>query len=230
LVLCPGLDGSGNLFGPLQAEADARGVPVEIVRYPSRGACRTVDDYVAIVRTHRARFVGTPHLLVAESFSGPLAIRAAAADPPAGLVLVATFRRRPRRWPAWLLGAAGPVLRQLPPPRWAIRAFLTGPADPALLDTLQREMASARHQVASRLRLVADHDAGSAYRDVDAPILLLDGAHDRIVTAADTEDLRTLRPDATSRTLDAAHLVLQTAPQRALDAIEAWWRPERSRS
>ncbi len=229
LVLCPGLDGTGDAFDPLWDRAVARQVPVEIVRYADLGpeACTTVDDYVDTIQLHRrdpaGLGAGTPHLLVAESFSGPLAMRAAAADPPLGLVLVATFRRRPRRWPAWLLRMAGPLVGLAPPPKWAIRTFMTGPADTSLLEALQQAMGKASDHVAPRLAMVAEHDARFALRDIQAPILMLTGARDRLVTPADTEDLVALRPDATVRTLDAAHLVLQTAPDAALDAIQQWW-------
>ena len=83
-------------------------------------------------------------------------------------------------------------------------------------------MIAARPHVGARLRLVAEHDAGEALVAVRAPVLLLTGTVDRLVTPADTDDLRRLRPDASVATFPAAHLLLQTRPEQCLAAIQRW--------
>ena len=69
--------------------------------------------YDALEPWLRDRLPAEPFVLLAESFSGPLALRLAA-DPPVGLqgvILVASFARAPVRFPAWLaklVSRAGP--------------------------------------------------------------------------------------------------------------------------
>ncbi|MCA9686896.1 MAG: alpha/beta hydrolase, partial [Myxococcales bacterium] len=119
VLLLPGLDGTGRLFAPLLPALPSNWRP-EVVAYPGG----EVLGYDALEGQLRAAFAGEDTLVIAESFSGPLAIRLAA-DPPPGLralVLVATFARPPApRLATRLFRVLPPV-----PPRIGVRMLLTG--------------------------------------------------------------------------------------------------------
>lgn len=94
LVLLPGVDGTGELFGPLIAALNGQ-VRTLVVRYPTDEAL----SYLELQRqVHDLLPEGEPFFLLGESFSGPVAI-SIAAEKPVGLqggILGASFLRNPR--------------------------------------------------------------------------------------------------------------------------------------
>src|SRR5437016_1747266 len=101
VVLLPGLHGTDELAGPLLSVIPPDYRPT-IVTYPKSGP----HDYDSLLRVVSEKMPGPePALLIAESFSGPLAIRYAAANPSRvrGVVLSASFVLNPApRWLGWL--------------------------------------------------------------------------------------------------------------------------------
>src|SRR5687767_13530285 len=92
LVLLPGFDGTGKLFGPLQA-ALGTDVVSRTVRYDAE---RSLEDYIDTV----TRILPQENaVLVAESFSGPVALSLLARHPTRikCAVLCATFAVSPFR-------------------------------------------------------------------------------------------------------------------------------------
>jgi len=221
LVLLPGLDGTGRLFTALigALPAGTRAIPVS---YAQRERA-TLPELVAEVRS---ALPPEPYLLVAESFSGPVAIALAASAPPgcAGVVLVATFRRHPLRVPRWASALVTPVLARIPPPRWLLRWALVGrDAEPALVAALSAAIASVPPAVlAGRLRLLNGVDAGSALRQVQLPVLYLRATQDRVVPAFNARDLARLCPAMQIAAVRGPHLLLQRRPVEALSVIAAW--------
>lgn len=89
LILLPGMDGSGLLFAPFVRALPAWVHPV-VVAYP---ADRPLD-YAGHLEIVRASLPAAgPFVLLGESFSGPLALMAAAVKPKGlcGVVLCASF-------------------------------------------------------------------------------------------------------------------------------------------
>jgi pimeloyl-ACP methyl ester carboxylesterase len=103
LVLLPGLDGTGILFKPLIAALPPE-VSTVVVAYPGEqplGYAELLPVVLAALPTEHA------FVLLGESFSGPLAVMAAATRPPGlvGLVLCATFVQNPHPYiPGFLNG------------------------------------------------------------------------------------------------------------------------------
>jgi pimeloyl-[acyl-carrier protein] methyl ester esterase len=125
VCLLPGMDGSDSLATDFRAALPAS-ISTSAVTYP-RDRCLGYDALELQVREHLAG-LRAPYVLLAESFSGPLAIRIAAA-PPDGLraiVLVATFHSTPLS--PWLRFVTGPALFRWPMPLWAVRRYMLGPS------------------------------------------------------------------------------------------------------
>jgi pimeloyl-[acyl-carrier protein] methyl ester esterase len=219
-ILLPGIDGSGRLFAPLLAAAP-RGFDAEPVSFPPDAALG-YDDLAALVRPRlpRGRFV-----LVAESFSGPLAVRLAAERPRglAALVLAATFLHRPLD-PLLhpVRGLVGARFFGLPMPAQLVRHFMAGPDAPdALVGDVQRAVAAVRAEVlAHRSAEALAVDARDALAAVEAPILFLAPTRDRLVRRDAHEDVLALRPDAEVALVESPHMVLQRCPHASLARIE----------
>lgn len=219
-LLLPGIDGGGRLFGPLLA-AGPRAFAPEVVSYPLDRPLG-YDDLVALVRERlpRGRFV-----LLAESFSGPVAVRLAAERPAglAALVLAATFLHRPLNpllHPA--RGLVGARLFGVPMPAAVIRHFMAGSDAPrAIVADVQAAVAAVSaevmaHRAAEALRV----DAREDFARLEAPVLWLAPSRDRLVRTDAYEEVLDLRPDAEVATIDAPHMVLQRCPHASLARIE----------
>lgn len=128
LALLLGLDGTGRLFTPLQAALDASEQAVTVT-YPED---IPLDEHALLAWVGARLPRREPFLLVAESFSGPVAMAVAASAPLnlLGLILVATFAEPPSRPPRWCVRLPLPWLFRLPPPAFALRWLLLGPGAP----------------------------------------------------------------------------------------------------
>ncbi len=218
-ILLPGLDGSGRLFGPLLA-AGPRAFDPEAVSFPPDRPLG-YGELADLVRPRlpRGRFV-----LLAESVSGPLAVRLAAERPRglAALVLAATFLHRPLD--ALLhpvRGLVGARLFGAPMPAPVVRHFMAGPDAPAaIVAEVQRAVAAVRAEVlAHRAGEALRVDARDALAGVDVPILFLAPTRDRLIRRDAYEDVLALRPDAEVARVDAPHRVLQRCPHASLARI-----------
>jgi pimeloyl-ACP methyl ester carboxylesterase len=167
----------------------------------------------------------SPYLLIAESYSTPLAIRFAAGHPPnlQGLVLCAGFASRPLR--GWRRKAALAVSRflfRLQPSRWVLRRFLIGEGtDPALLDQLQDSIAAVKPEVlAARLREVLNCDVRGDLAKIAVPTLYIQAQNDRLVGSDSLSEILALKPDIAVEQISGPHLLFQREPIKAAAAIE----------
>lgn len=209
LVLLPGLDGTGRLFGEFVETLPATIEPL-VVPYPSDRALgyRELADVVGAQLPEGRRFA-----MLGESFSGPLAIRLAASKPAglAAIVLVASFHRRPAP-PG--LAAIEPLLRPfvgLPPPRFAIRRWLAGADAPlGLVDEVRAAIRGVRRDVlTARLREALQVDASRELADCTLPVLQITGRRDGLLRLGIAEEMHTLLPSMETLEIDAPHLVAQ---------------------
>src|SRR6266513_2778521 len=129
LVLLPGLDGTGLLFDPLLRVLPAYFSPI-VISYPPDEPL----GYAELVFYVRSRIpANEDFVIVAESFSGPLAVEIAARHQPhlKALILCATFVSNPTLVPhqlSWL--ACNPILVLASRP-FFLQYYLTGTDSPA---------------------------------------------------------------------------------------------------
>lgn len=213
LVLLPGMDGTGKLFAPLLQR-----IPSAIpVAYPG-----DAWDYDQLEGYVRARLPEVAFVLVAESFSGPLAIRIAADPPPglAGLCLVATFARSPVPVPVPPL----PLLELLfsrPPPRWAVRRLMVGlDASAALIDEVRWVISNVEPStLARRTQQIGRIDVTGALGRIRCPWVFLQARDDRLVGPGALRHIAGHRPDLSTAVIPGPHLLLQTRPDEAIAAM-----------
>jgi len=222
LVLLPGLDGTGVAFRPFLA-ALPLWVRPQVHAFP--GA--TPASYEQLLPGVLAALPHEePFVLLGESFSGPLALMAASTRPTAlrGVILCASFVRNPMPWlPRW----AAPIVRPFPfrfyPLVMALKKWFGRFSTPELRALLDEAVAGVERPVlASRVRAVLEVDATEALRACPVPVLYLAGTHDCIVPGRNLRRILALRPDVLVARIDAPHVVLQTKPGAAAEAIAAF--------
>jgi pimeloyl-ACP methyl ester carboxylesterase len=210
IVLLPGMDGTGALLQDLAAALGAK-FEVVVVSYPPDGAL----DYVALEHVARAWLPSNqPFVLVAESFSGPIAISIAASNVRglAGLVLCCTFAQCPRRT-LRVLRALIPMIRTSRVPAFAVRGLLLGRWSS---ESLQRAITAALAKVSAavvraRLRSIASVDVLAKLRQITVPLLCVSATSDRLVPASAANLIMRNTSAARLVQLEGPHSLLQVA-------------------
>lgn len=212
IVLLPGLDGTAQLFKRFVAAAPPHlsctpiALPAEPLTYEE-----LADEIAKDVHDG-------PIVVIAESFSGPLAVALVERVRVAALVFCNSFVVAPRarvfRW------VARPVVFRPSPPRFLLRRYLLGDrADEALVCDVAKAVRSVPPNVlASRLQAVLSVDAAVAFRSCAVPMLYIRGTEDRLVPESAWQRMTALRPMHTAR-VSGPHLLLQANPVEAWQAI-----------
>lgn len=223
LLLLPGLDGTGRLFGRL-ADALKGRLETEVVTYPEDPSL----GYDALTKLAAERLKALCErtmparraMVLGESFSGPIAVRLAARHPRrvAGLVLAATFLTAPL--PGWLMRMGAAIShRRLPDA--LVRTMMLGQHRDAelaaFIEALSRSLAP--DLISARVRAVAGCDARSDFATVACPVLVLHGVSDYLVSCRPIVRAAAACPGARVRLLPAPHMLLQTATATSADEI-----------
>ena len=226
LVLLPGLDGTGDLFRNFLDELPG-GYDRSVVRYPSD--LSSYADLEPIVRGAIPPIRG--YVLLAESFSSPLAIKIASTHPGyfCGLILCGGFAASPVHGPLRAaIGLTAPWLSRWGQYELAIRRFLAGPnASEDLIEQIGKAIRKVPRQVlARRVRELLRCDVRSDLSKIYAPILCLRGSADRLVSAKCAQEIlpRARREESKSVTIDGPHLLLQAQPDACVHAIADFLR------
>ena len=218
LVLMPGLDGTGKLFAPIIPLLEPH-FELVVVTYPDLDA---FTDYVDCAQN---QLPATPGFsLVAESFSGPVAMALMAQRPNliGPSVLCATFARSP-------LAALTRMANYVPEQMFSIGALNefcldvyeindedsseTQPLPLNVTEQLDGTLLKHRISVLSRI------DVSALLPNIEVPILYLHAERDRIVTENDAQMMQEYLPNIERVDIDAPHLLLQTRPQQCAELI-----------
>jgi len=219
LLLLPGLEGSGDLFDGLLEEFTGK-FETEVARYPS--SCTSYGDVMAIVRQ---LITGSrPFVLVAESFSTPLAIEIAAdrQDEIDGLVLCNGFAANPlNTFESMMAAASAPWFFRFPLTSVAARTFLVGAdASEGLVDAARGAVAPIPPAtLCARFNAVLGCDARAALARLRVPILYLHATRDRLIGNAGLNEIRRIKPDVAVQHVDGPHLLLQKEPRQCAKLI-----------
>jgi len=222
-VILPGLDGDARLRADF-ASALAPDFEARAVDFPPDLA----GDYARFLAVCEAALPRQGEfILVAESFSGPIALQLAATRPTGlrGLVLCASFARHP-------LAMLAPVVRLAPGlspslvPDSVLDRFLLGRwSTPALVAQL-RASTDRLSPVAIRTRLLAaaNVDCTPLLESLGTPLLFLRATSDRVVPASAADVVLRHCPSAIVSGIDAPHAILSAAPRECVRRIVDWFR------
>jgi pimeloyl-ACP methyl ester carboxylesterase len=220
LVLLPGMDGTGELFNDFVKELP-EGVETVIVQYPEDNFL-SYQDLESFIQS--AIPATEPFVLLAESFSTPLAIRFAAKNYPnlKALIICAGFITSPiKGWRRHAAALLSPILFRIPLTESAARIFLLGSDAPAsLIASVQAAIALVKPGVLiARLGAIFACNARTELSQVAVPILYIQGKQDRMVSARSFEEILEIRPRTVVAAINGLHLILQREPERCTEAI-----------
>ncbi len=223
LVLLPGLDGTGKLFADFLTALPDTLTPT-VVTYPTK---KFLSQAELLPFVSAAVPKAGPVVLLAESFSTPIAINYAATNPPnlAALIMCAGFVFKPMAGWSWIVKAvAKPWLFRLSPPRRILEYFLVGTnAPPALIQELRQALRLVSPAVLSRrVSEVLDCDARNDLARTTVPIMYVQAIHDRVVPESCRSEIFRIRPDAISALVQGPHLILQREPQKVANLVAAF--------
>jgi pimeloyl-[acyl-carrier protein] methyl ester esterase len=219
LLLLPGMDGTGELFGPFVRAVER---PCLCARYAS-DALQSYDELVERIG------LNPEVIVVAKSFSGALGLRLAARHPELvrGLLLVASFVTPP---PGARLVAA---LRSLPfrmrPPQAVFRRLLLdGECDAKMVADVSAAISSVEPGVlAHRMALVAQVNEIDRLKKVCNRVatLAISAGADRVLKGKPGVDFESAGVSQVA--IDGPHLLLQTRPAQVAKVVQQFC--ERSR-
>jgi pimeloyl-ACP methyl ester carboxylesterase len=220
VILLPGMHGTAELFERFEACCPP-GFLTHAIGYPTDSTA-SVAELVELVRP---RLPSSRWLLLAESFSGLVAIRLAAEKPAGllGLVLVASAARwsRLRR----LRSAPMRALFSLPAPSALLEWLFLDDATAELLPAVRRAItASPPRVLAARFRELVNADVRSELGAVEVPVLYLQASRDRLARRAELRSVTSSHQTVEVRVVDAPHFLLQTCPEAAWGHVEAFAR------
>lgn len=218
LVLLPGLDGTDVFFRPL-LDALPNWITPLIVQFPSSG----MNEYSHLLPMVRRALAEVPrYFVLGWSFSGPLALMLAVAEPEKvqGVVLASTFVRPPRRLFARLRWAA------VTPTIWLIRVGKRLPVwlsrssnDRLRQDKTETWKRVSAEMIAARVRTLLAVDARDLLQRCPCHVLCVAGRHDRIVPHHNVDEMTRVRESIRIRTIAGEHFAIYTNPVGASAAI-----------
>ncbi len=216
LILLPGLDGTGRLFEPLLRELPKWVSPI-VISYPT-GQKMSYDELASYVLEHLPR--GAQVVILAESFSGPIAIKLAALGDERikGIILCCTFSRAPRL----LLAKIGslippliifkiPIIRDL-----ATSVMLGFGASKMLGNNLREAVLSVKSDVLShRFSEIARVDVSSLLNETRMPVCVIEAASDRLIPRGAIN----ISKESKYHLIEGSHLLLQSRARESAKNI-----------
>jgi len=219
------MDGTGFLFEPI-LRLWTESTPPIVVSYPSDRVLgyEQLQSYVVSLLP-----VTEPYILIAESYSGPIVARIAATQPPMlrGLVLSATFVRKPRGWIGdWSRMLIGSYLFRQTWTQVIAKAILGWQGlNEEQIKLIVGALEHVRPRVlAARLKEALDVEAFEDLRNCRVPVLCLYAERDLVLADRCHELIGQANPRVKLVGLDTPHFLLQAKPAEALHEIQAFVR------
>ncbi len=211
LLLLPGLDGTGKIFGPLLRHLPAE-IKTRVVCYPTDRAL-TFQEHVDFART---QFPKGPFVLLAESFSGPIGLQLLAKPPEnlVGVLFVATFARHPS---PFILDAAQflpqKLLLNLFSKTFLGRFVCIAGASADATKIFREALNSVKLSVLSnRLKILAELPPPPE-TSFSGPCLYLQASTDRLVPQRAVVPLQQLLPQLQVVQVPGPHIILLAHPE-----------------
>ena len=188
---------------------------VGVVPYPAHRPLG-YEDLTTFVKKRAPK---EPFVVLGESFSGPIAIEVAAAEPRVtGLILASSFARHPM--PS-LLAPLARTLNLKRVPRRIVEFVLLGSTATTeiagrldqVLNLLPREIIQTRASDALRV------DKRNRLREITCPVLCLHGRFDRLVRRRAVDEIISEQPRCQVHWFDASHMLLETHAKEAAEVI-----------
>lgn len=223
IIFLPGMDGTGISFEPLR-QLLPQDVNVKVIHYPTD----RLLSFEETVRCARDQIQSDQEdvILLAESFSGPVAIALVGSGQikAKSLILCSTFAKSPR--PVLLkLFSYLPLelLMRLSLPRFVFKHVIEGgeKATDLFLAMWQRVKALVPAKVlVYRLELINKVDVRGWLPKLTIPCFYIQATSDRSIPASSLFDFIEAVSDLRVKRIRGPHFILQAQPQACLSAIQ----------
>jgi pimeloyl-[acyl-carrier protein] methyl ester esterase len=218
LVFMPGLDGTGISFEPL-SKFLSENIAATVVRYPAD----RLLSFEEIVACAYDQVKGEQDIVLAESFSGPVAISLIASGrlKVKGLILCTTFAESPRRTTLkmlrWLPLELG---LKLPFQSLLLRLMLRdNKAIGTLFPIWQRLKATVpARALAHRMRLLSLIDVRHLLPKLTIPCWYIQATEDRLLPSSVLDFVQAM-PHLVVKKLTGPHFILQAEPEASAAII-----------
>lgn len=225
LVLLPGLDGTGQLFLDF-VTALPNTISVTTVTYPAKEVLPYADlrAFLSVAIPECEPFV-----LLAESFSSPLAVEFTASKPQnlTALIICAGFVSRPLGgWSPPAKALAWPWLFNINIPRFILEHFAVGQNAPQqLIESFRRVLHAVSPEVLSgRARDAMGSDVRRALAQITVPLLYVEGTEDHLLADSCLKEMKRIKPDMLIAQIAGPHLLLQREPRKVAEIVAAFIR------
>jgi pimeloyl-ACP methyl ester carboxylesterase len=218
LVLLPGLDGTGNLFRPLLQQLPAEVEPM-VLSYPAGEFL----DYSALAQfALRSLPTGQPFVLLGESFSGPVAVLAAAARPKGllGVILCASFVTAPRPWVKFALPLASLLPLRAGARVVGSRVLMGRFTDSEVTEAMLAALAQVSDKVLrARLAAAVNVNVTVQLGSLNVPSLYLQASEDAVAPSKAAVVFSQVAPRSSVEVVVGPHFLLQCVPSDAATSI-----------
>lgn len=218
IVFLPGLDGSGLFFDSFRKTLPSS-MTTQVLSYP-RDECRTYQETVDLIYEQLPR--DKEYFIVAESFSGPVAIEIASLTSLKlkGLVLVSSFCFSPLSQLKKQLAQSLLFLLHFPASQALIHKVLCNGTDLALSLKIKRVVdALPTSTLKQRILSALNVDLRGALDDMDIPLLILQGGQDRLLDPSCGVTIKRYYEAAEFVEIDGPHCLLQCEPEASSKVI-----------
>lgn len=221
LVLLPGLDGTGILFEPF-LECLPQEIKTKVISYPVNKEL----SYADLVQYVKERLPEEDFILLAESFSGPIAFLLAQTPSEnfKSIIFVASFLTTPQ--PKLLKAITKLPLFSLSIPKVFIKHLLLGSRvdDKTIslfVESLKRVPANI---LKFRLDQILKLDLHGEIKEISCRYI--QAKNDKLVPSKSMEQFRVIFRDLKIFSVESSHFIMQAQPQKCADIIVKEIKPE----
>lgn len=221
-VVLPGLDGTGLLLDDFVSALETF-CAVRLVRYPASGPM----SYPELAAFVRARLPAGDHVVIGESFAGPLALDLALEPPPGlkGVVLGASFARLDLPLKRTLAALIGRIPVRHVPTRLLTPLLLGRWSTPSRRRSLAQALSQVPPDVlAMRAKAALGVDLLRRGGTIGLPVLYLRASSDRLIPASAAGHIAALAPTMTVQDIAAPHFLFQVEPGMCAEAVRQFCR------
>jgi len=214
LVLLPGLDGTGKLFAPL-IKALPNSIDIQVITYP----LNKKQSYNELIQYVKQNLPTEDFVLLAESFSGPIAYQIALTKPKQlkSLILVATFLENPR--PILLKFIPNSRVLALPIPTIISRIFFLGFSVKnemiklfnEVIKTVSSSVIKNRLQEITRLKPINEK--------IKLKTIYIQASNDKLVPSKSLKDWQKVCDDISVFKVKGEHFILQANYIRCAEIV-----------
>ncbi|HRW05207.1 MAG TPA: alpha/beta hydrolase [Caldilineaceae bacterium] len=220
LILLPGMDGTGLLFAPLLLALPST-LETQVIAYPADIA----NSYLQLADFVQQQLpTDAPFVVLAESFSGPIAVAISCTNPPMfrGIIFVSSFVQTPRLAMHNLVHRLPlALLLSLPQPALLLRLFCLGMrASDELIALFRDTLSRVRPTIlAARLVMISQADQNTCKSEFSSPVLYLRATNDWLVPKDSAKSLQRWYPKMVIEDITGPHFLLQAQPERCAQEI-----------